>query len=439
MSIYKDCDIRGIYGKEFDDDTAYQIGRAAGSMPGIKTLAVGGDVRVSTPVLKQRLIEGITESGVDVIDIGMVPTPAFYFALKHMDIDGGITVTASHNPAEYNGFKLMFGDMPVTTGTIKEIERRIQEKDFSEGGGRVSTKDIISPYVNSMINTFTGGRLKVVIDCGNGAMSEIAPFVFRKLGYNVVPLYCAFDGKFPNREPNPAVYENLRSLTDKVRETGADFGAAFDGDGDRVVFVDDRGDVAGSEESFVVFINEYLKSSPSPVVYDIKSSSIVKDAILCHGGQPLMERSGHAFIKKRFRENDAALAGEISGHFFFRELGYDDGLYAALKMAEIIDQSNEMFSDSIGKIPKGIITPDLRFRCSYSQQDEVLKRIEALGRKDQVLKLDGIRVEFSDGWLLVRKSVTEEAVTMRIEADDQSALDRIRRLVSQTIPELTCS
>jgi len=439
MSIYKDCDIRGIYGEEFDDDTAYWIGRAAGSMPGIKTLAVGGDVRVSTPALKQRLIEGITESGVDVIDIGMVPTPAFYFALHHMDADGGITVTASHNPAKYNGFKLMFGDMPVTTGTIKEIERRVEKKDFPQGCGRVSKRDIMTPYVSSMIETFAGGGLKVVIDCGNGAMSEVAPSVFKKLGYDAVPLYCSFDGRFPNREPNPAVYENLRGVSAKVRETGADFGAAFDGDGDRVVFVDNKGDVVCSEESFVVFINEYLKESPSPVVYDIKSSSIVKDAVLRHGGKPLMERSGHAFIKKRFRENDAALAGEISGHYFFGELGYDDGLYAALKMAEIIGRSTDMFSGLIGQIPKGIITPDLRFHCAYGQQDEVLKKIETLGQKEQVLKIDGIRVGFPDGWLLVRKSVTEEAVTMRIEAENQKALDRIRTLVSQTVPELNCS
>lgn len=439
MSIYKDCDIRGIYGKEFDDNTAYQIGRAAGSMSGIKLLAVGGDVRVSTPMLKKRLIEGITESGVDVIDIGMVPTPAFYFALKHMAVDGGITVTASHNPAEYNGFKLMFGDRPITAETIWEIERRIKEKDFSEGEGRATVRDVMKLYADSLIDTFPGGRLRVVIDCGNGAMSEIAPFVFKKLGYDVVSLYCTFDGRFPNREPNPAVYDNLRGISEKVRETGADFGAAFDGDGDRVVFVDDKGNVASSEESFVVFINEYLKACPSPVVYDIKSSSIVRDAILRNGGKPLMERSGHAFIKKRFRENNAALAGEISGHFFFGELGYDDGLYAALKMAEIISQSKAGFSELIGTIPKGIITPDLRFHCAYSQQDALLRKVELLGRDNQVLKLDGVRVDFADGWLLVRKSVTEEAVTMRIEAKNRNALDRILRLVTERIPELRCS
>ena len=436
MSIYKDCDIRGIYQKEFDERDAYQIGRAIGTEYCGKTLAVGGDVRVSTPILKQSITDGMRYSGANIIDLGMVPTPVFYYALKHLPVDGGVQVTASHNPPEYNGFKLMFGDMPVTPERISEIEQRVESGDFSEARGTLSSYDITSEYKKWITSAFEKGTKKVVLDCCNGATSVLAPEIFKALGYDVVPLYCTFDGRFPNRDPNPAVYKNLKDLCQKVIETGADFGAGFDGDGDRVVFVDDHGEVVQSERSLVLFIQEYLKDKPSSVVYDLKSSSVVRDAILAKGGEPRMERSGHAFIKRNFLEHHSALAGEISGHFFFGELGYDDGIYAALKMGEILTEKGVALSALLAQIPKTLITPDIRVFCPYQHRDEWLNRVRELGKKYELSEIDGVRVQFPNGWLLVRKSVTEEGITMRIEAADENAMVEIKALLSEVLPEV---
>lgn len=442
MSIYKECDIRGVYPEELDEAKAYDIGRAIGTMMHGKTLSVGGDVRLSTPSLKKSLINGLRDSGTNIIDIGTVPTPVFYYSLKQLDVDGGVTVTASHNPARYNGFKLMFGDMPVTPDTIKTIKTIINDRNFSSGKGSYICTNVEQSYTDYITGMCSPGKLKVVLDCCNGTSSRLAPLVFSRLGYDVVPLYCTFDGSFPNRDPNPAIYSNLRDLSKKVPETGADFGAAFDGDGDRVVFVDDEGHVLNSESSFVIFVRHYLGSDagthpagPESVVYDIKSSSIVKDAVLELGGRPIPERSGHAFIKKTFLENRSVLAGEISGHFFFRELGFDDGLYAALKMAEIISRSSKKLSQIFRDIPKTVITPDIRVHCKYEDQDKWLDKVKKAAEGYDVSFLDGIRINFDYGWILIRKSVTEEGITIRIEAKDDSHMSLIKAWLADVLPE----
>jgi phosphomannomutase/phosphoglucomutase len=436
MSIYKDCDIRGIYSVEFDENDAYKIGRAVGTMMTGKTLVVGGDVRLSTPILKERLIAGLRESGANIKDIGTIPTPVFYFSLKKLDADGGVMVTASHNPAKYNGFKLMLGNTPITVEVIKSIENCVKSGKFSTGSGSFENIDITTDYITAMSGFFEPCKLKVVLDCCNGAAGDLAPRLFELMGYDLVKLYCEFDGRFPNRDPNPAVYENLTDLKKKVLETGADLGAAFDGDGDRVVFVDDRGRVINSERSFVVFIREYLKEAPSSIVYDIKSSSVVKDTVLELGGEPILERSGHAFIKRTFLEHKSALAGEISGHFFFRELGYDDGIYAALRMAQIVAKSGEKLSDIIDRIPSTLITPDIRVFCHYDKRDGWLKRVQEAGKQFEISVIDGVRVDFPYGWLLVRKSVTEECITLRIEANNEGNMQEIKSWILKVLPEI---
>lgn len=436
MSIYKDCDIRGIYGEEFDENEAYLIGRAVGTLHKGETLAIGGDVRISTPVLKEKLMNGLMESGANLVDLGMVPTPVFYYALKTLGVDGGIIVTASHNPPKYNGFKLMFGEHPVVPEDIAKIESLAKSRDFSQGAGTVVEKEVSGAYLSWIQTMCKKGGLKIVLDCCNGATSEIAPEAARSLGYDVVPLYCEFDGNFPNRDPNPAVYKNLADLQSKVIETGADFGAGFDGDGDRVVFVDDKGRILQSERSLAIFIGEYFKDGPSSVVYDLKSSSVVRDATLKMGGTPIMERSGHAFIKKTFLKNNSKIAGEISGHFFFGELGYDDGIYAMLKMAEIA--SKEKLSVIADSIPATLITPDIRVFCPYDQRDGWLDRVKKMAEDGDfsVSLLDGVRVDMPDGWLIVRKSVTEQGVTIRIEARDEACMASIKALLSDTLPEI---
>ncbi len=445
MSIYKECDIRGIYPKELNEKNAYEIGRAVGTMMSAKTLAVGGDVRLSTQMLKDNLIKGLRDSGTNVIDIGMVPTPVFYFSLKHLRVDGGITVTASHNPANYNGFKLMFGDSPVTPAVIKHIESIISTGSYSLGSGSMESTDVNGAYIDFTTKSHPGGTLKVVLDCCNGAAGNLAPLIFRVLGYNVIPLYCELDGAFPNRDPNPAVYKNLKDLKDKVIETGADFGAAFDGDGDRIVFVDDKGQVLNSESTLVILIKHYFSqlsdvafnsdnSITKSVVYDIKSSSIVKNSVSELGGKPIPERSGHAFIKRTFLENRSVLAGEISGHFFFSELGYDDGIYAALKMAEILGDGKKL-SDIHSSIPATVITPDIRVYCKYEERDMWLDSVREAGKGYDITLMDGIRVDFPYGWILIRKSVTEEGITIRIEAEDDDHMRMIKKWITEVLPE----
>lgn len=437
MSIYKECDIRGVYGSELDENTAYEIGRAVGSMMSGKTMAVCGDVRTSTPALKNSLIKGLYKSGVGIIDISIEPTPVFYFGIKHLKTDGGITVTASHNPARYNGFKLMLGDRPVTPDDIKEIENMVLEKRFINKKGTLKKADVEHGYIDYIKNlTQRYGNLKVVIDAGNGATSKLAPELFRDLGYEVVELFCGFDGTFPNREPNPAVFRNLKRLQEKVLEEHADLGIGFDGDGDRVVFVDGNGEISTSEESFVVFIRHYLKDNPSSVVYDIKSSSIVERETVKYGSTPLMERSGHAFIKRRFLENSSVLAGEISGHFFFKELGHDDGIYAALKMAEILGRNNASLAGCRASISKTLITPDIRIPATPEEQQALLDKIGQLALKYPVSRLDGVRIQFPEGWLLARKSVTEPCITLRLEADDEAGMLQIKKELYNYVPEI---
>ena len=438
MSIYKDCDIRGVYPSEIDAEAARRVGGALAALhPGAR-MRVGGDVRLSTPGLKAALIDGLVRGGAHVEDLGTIPTPALYFALARGGADGGATVTASHNPPQYNGIKFMFGSLPPTRADIDAVRAAAEAGDFPERPGSVERVDVLPAYLASLEGRFRAPRpLRIVVDAGNGAMSRVAPEAFRRCGYEVVELFCEEDGAFPNRDPNPADYAHLTAVCAKVRAAGADLGVAFDGDGDRAVFIDETGAAVVNERSLALFIREALKARPTPVVYDQKSSSAVKRTVLEMGGTPVPERSGHAFIKRRFLELGAAMAGEVSGHFFFGELGYDDGLFAALMMAEIVARSGATLSKLAGAIVLPPITPDLRARCPYAEQQAWLDRIEALAkdRPCKVSHLDGVRMEFEDGWVLARKSVTAEQITLRAEADDEARLRGLMRLIAEALPE----
>lgn len=478
MSIYKDCDIRGIFGKEFDETEGYKIGRAIGGIHKNAVLAVAGDVRCSTPVLKSEMIRGLRETGVQVMDLGLVATPMFYFALDHLKVQGGIMVTASHNPPQYNGFKFMFGENPITAEEIREIERLVrmedkpaalEEKEDLTGcagendlpgqmgacpgmPGKVEEKDIRETYGDFIRGCFAPGKksLKLVMDCCDGTTSRFYPEIAESLGYEVVRLYCGTDGNFPNRNPNPALYTCLEDLAEKVRETHADLGAGYDGDGDRVVFVDDQGRIIPSEKSFVVFIRDYLERhhagerfkdqqgrelTPS-FVYDQKSMGIVKQTIEAGRGTALIEKSGYGFIKKKFLEHRSMMGGEISGHFFFGEIGRDDGLFATLKMCEILEQGGKTFAQWIDEIPPSYVSPELRIFCAYENQNVLLRKAEDLARQYKWEKLDGVRIEFPCGWFLIRKSVTEEAMTIRMEADSLENLDWMKEEIRRAIPEV---
>lgn len=437
MSIYKDCDIRGIYEKEITAEDSYKIGRGLATMHAGK-FPVGGDVRVSTPELKAALIRGLMESGADVIDMGTIPTPALYFTMKDLGINAGATVTASHNPPEYNGIKFMLGDMPVVRATIDELHAIVENGAFAVKEGSFEDYEAAKAYADHLAERFAGAkRLRVLVDAGNGAMSTIAPDVFRRAGYDVVELNCAEDGTFPNRDPNPSDYRNLGSVCEKVREANVDYAVSFDGDGDRAVFIDHTGTPVQNEKSLVLFIRELLKDNPTPVVFDQKASSVVRNAILKAGGTPLPEKSGHAFIKKRFLENNAALGGEVSGHFFFGELGYDDGLFAALLMGEIIAKSDRSLKAMTDEIVCPPITPDLRVATPYAMQDECLERFESIAKANgavSISKLDGVRADFANGWVLIRKSVTAEQITVRAEAKTEAELKEMLKVAAGAFP-----
>ena len=438
MSIYKDCDIRGICDSEINDRNIYHIGRALATLaPG--RILVGGDVRLSTPRLKDAFMRGLADSGAEIVDLGTIPTPALYFALKRCpSAAAGATITASHNPPEYNGVKFMIGDAPVTRETIDRLHDIVDSGKYACGSGRMDSWNVTADYIGFLSERFRAPRpLHVLVDAGCGAMGPVAPEVFRRAGYRVTELSCAPDGSFPDRSPNPADYSCLGKTSEAVRACGADFGVAFDGDGDRAVFLDENGAPVQNEKSLVLFIRKLLADNPSPVVYDQKSSSIVRDAIGEMGGTPLPEKSGHAFIKRRFLENGAALAGEVSGHFFFGELGYDDGLFAALAMAELLAKSDKTLGQLAREIVCPPITPDIRVHCPYGEQQRWLDSVEAMARAAgaQLSFLDGVRADYPDGWFLMRKSVTAEQITLRAEARTEARLRELLDQVASALPE----
>lgn len=436
--IYKDCDIRGIYGEELALDEVRLIGRAIGTMLEGRSIVVCGDVRISTPDIKRELMSGLTETGAEVIDIGTVPTPVAYYAKSRecLDTYALAIVTASHNPAKYNGIKLMFGDFPPVPQKIREIAELVDSQKFVFSAGSVRTMDVMPSYVAKM-KSLSGKPdvpLKVVLDIGNGTTAGVAGKIFEELGYQVSELYGEPDGNFPNRNPNPADFKNIADLCRKVVEEKADFGVAFDGDGDRAVFVDDNGCPLINEKALIMLTE--LKSEkagkPFSVVYDQKCSRIVPNEIKKMGGEPILERSGHAFIKKRFLENRSILGGEISGHFFFRELGHDDGIYAGLCIGEYISRTGKKLSGLADAIPTPHISSDLRYPVAYGDMDGILEKIRLDHKNCPVSTYDGVRVELPDSWFLVRKSVTAQEMTLRIEADSDEKLEEIRRkIVSQ--------
>ncbi len=455
MSIYKACDIRGVYGEELTEEVALKIGKAIGKKLidryGLAvTGVVGGDVRPSTGTLKPALIEGLVTAGCRVIDLGTVPTPAFYFAGKYLRATGGVMVTASHNPPEFNGFKLVLGEMPVTPEDVGEIRNlvegeklKVESERIKKGG--VRRTEIIEDYVNFIKEAgkdFVPEKpLKVVIDAGNGCMSRIAPRVFRDFGHEVKELYCREDGTFPNRHPNPALEESLRDLSKKVREEKADLGMGFDGDGDRVVFVDEEGKAMDSDKAIIIFVRDILSRQgasnlPRPkVVYDIKCSRIVPESIEKYGGIPLPQRSGHAFLKRGLLREKAVFGGELSGHFFFGKLGGDDSLYASLYLTKIIAAGGKTLGELTAEIPAYFTTPDIRIPYK-GEGEKVLRKIKESLSSYEVDTLDGVRVQFPRGWGLARISVTEPLLTFRFEARSAEELKEVMDLFLSPVPDI---
>jgi len=441
MSIYKACDIRGEFGKELTVAHAAALGHALVRHTRAREVLVAGDARLSTPALKTALSDALVASGARVLDLGAAPTPLFYFARRTLGAPVGVMVTASHNPAPDNGFKIVLGELPITLDELDALRVLMQGDARADAPtrGSVAAVDVTAAYCEFIARQFpTRGALEVVIDAGNGMYGVIAPRVLRALGYAVDELFTEIDGRFPNRPPNPAVAANLAALSARVRARGAALGIAYDGDGDRAAFVDERGEPLDNDRAIVLFARAALTQTPSAtIVYDQKCSELVRQEILRGGGTPQIEKSGHTFIKSAFLKTRAAYAGELSGHHFFAGLGGDDGLFASLRLAEIVQASGQTLGQLADALPRYPITPDLRVRVAPGEGDVIIAAVRANVRgATEIVELDGVRAQFADGWGMVRASVTEPALTLRFEGHTPAALERIKREFMRAAPQL---
>ncbi len=447
MSIFKACDIRGRYGEELCDEHACRLGLALAEYCGTTDVVIGGDGRTSTPALLAHLASALTVTGCRVVNLGIVPTPALYFARRQLGISVGVMVTASHNPAADNGFKLSLGALPVTPDDIvalahimnsvpaDRVQSVLRAHAPPAGQRRVDILPDYTDYARSQSKPLNG--MRVIVDCANGAASRVARHVWEQTGARVSYLFDDVDGTFPNHAPDPSNSANLSALCKQVVSQNADLGIAYDGDGDRVVFVDHLGRPLSGDRAIVLFACEALRAGPAPVVYDQKCSLIVPEAIRSAGGEPIIERSGHTFIKTAFLKNSAPYAGEISGHHFFRKLQGDDGVIASLYMAGLLQDSGSTLAELADAIEVYPITPDIRLKMDSSTANRVLDNLERrLAGEARFVKLDGLRAEFADGWGIARLSVTEPAMTFRFEGRDKAALVRVIQRFEHAAPDL---
>jgi phosphomannomutase / phosphoglucomutase len=439
--IFRQYDIRGIVGRDLDERVAENIGRSfatllrrsRGGELGLR-VALGRDNRLTSDALAEAVSRGITATGVDVIDVGTVPTPVQSFAAAYLETDGGLQVTGSHNPAEYNGFKMTIGGGSLYGEKIQELLRIIREEDYEEGRGTTSVEEIIPTYIRVLAEKFSvGKRLKVVVDCGNGSGSLVAVDLLRAISdqLEIIPLFCDSDGTFPNHHPDPVVDENLADLIAAVRNNRADLGVAFDGDADRIGAVDDQGSIVRGDILLLLFALDLIdRVGPDhPIVFDVKCSQVLPEELERAGGKPIMSQTGHSLIKKRMKEEGSLLSGELSGHIMFGEdyYGFDDALYGAALLISIISKLGRPLSERLAELPRFVSTSELRYPSPEEEKFRVVgAAVKYFSREHEVIDVDGARVLFGDGWGLIRASNTEPALVARYEARSADRLKEIR-------------
>lgn len=435
--IFRAYDIRGVVGETLTTDAVYRIGRAYATLAaaqGQRRVAVGGDGRDTTPQLCDALGRGLTDSGADVVDIGTVPTPLLYYATHTLETGAGIMVTGSHNPPEYNGLKMVLGGRALTEQAIQGLRQRIERGDFASGEGALASEvGIIDSYIDRVAGDVTlARRLRVAADCGNGVAGLVAPRLLAQLGCDVIPLYATVDGSFPNHHPDPAEPANLSDLIEVVRREKADVGIAFDGDGDRLGVVTDGGEIVWPDRAMMLFARDIASRRPGArIVFDVKCSRHLPDLVRASGGEPIMCRTGHSHIKAAIRETGAAFGGEFSGHLCFAErwFGFDDALYSAARLLEILAAEPRTAQQVFAGFPEAITTPEIKIPTTEQAKFAILDRLAE--RADfgdgEVTRIDGIRVDYADGWGLVRPSNTSPMLTLRFEADSPAALAGVRR------------
>jgi len=436
-NIFREYDIRGKVPEELNRETAYRLGQCFGAYyhrSGAKRISLGRDCRLSSPELRLGVMEGMKDAGIHVQDVGMVPTPVLYFSLHHSQVDGGIQITGSHNPPEYNGFKICLGRTTIYGEEIQKLRRIEESGSFPKGRGSVENREIVQPYIEEILKRVRCGQIprKVVLDAGNGMAGLAAPEIYKRMGIKVEALFCEPDGRFPNHHPDPTLPENLKSLMQKVKDTSADLGIAFDGDADRIGVVDRRGRILWGDQLMIIFSRDLLTRHPgAKIIGEVKCSQVLYEDIRKNGGVPIMWKAGHSLIKSKMKEEGALLAGEMSGHLFFAEryFGYDDAIYAGARLLEILTNKNKDLEEFLAGVPPLVSTPEIRMDCPDDLKFRVVAELAAEFKKEyQVIDVDGARVVFHGGWGLIRASNTQPVLVLRFEAEDQETLQEIQKI-----------
>lgn len=444
-AIFRAYDIRGTTPKQLDEDSIYSIGRALGTFlqqRSLTSILVARDGRISSPIFSMALCQGLLEAGINVIDIGLCTSPLLYFATTITENNTGVIITGSHNPKDDNGLKIVVQGKSLTQEELLELHQLIITNELSKGKGTLTQESFYEDYIKAICNRVNLDRkLKLVIDCGNGAAGIIAKDVFESLGATVIVLYEEVDGRFPNHQPDPSVPQNLIDLQKAVVENNADLGLAFDGDADRVGAVDELGESIFSDRLLMLLSEHLLKESPgSSIVYDIKCSKQLPELIGSKGGKPILSPTGHSLVKAKMKDMKAALAGEMSGHIFYqnRWFGFDDGVYTGARLAEILSKTSRSFSGLMKQYPKMLSTPEIKIAISATQKFVIIKQLEkslSSLKGAKLTTIDGVRIEFADGWALVRASNTTEHLTLRFEAENETRLMSLMTLLRSSIQQ----
>ena len=439
--IFREYDIRGLVDVDLTQDSTELIGKSIGTYiyrNGGKTLTVGYDMRASSIPFRDSLIRGINSTGCDVIDIGMVPTPVAYFSLHHLKPDGGVMITGSHNPSEFNGFKISNGLHSLYGESIQELRRLIDSDDFELGSGKLSKENVLADYIQCIFDRVKVSRsVKVVVDGGNGCFGIVGPQLLKRIGANIVELYCEPDGNFPNHHPDPTVEKNMLDLSKKVKEERAELGIGFDGDADRIGIVDEKGKILWGDQLLMIFARDILKHNPgATIVGEVKCSQNLFKDIEGHGGTAVMSAAGHSLIKKKMQETNSLLAGEMSGHICFADdyYGFDDAIYAACRILQIVASSKIKVSEMLLDVPKTEATPEIRVDCPDDRKFEIVRELTESFRKNyDVIDIDGVRINFGEGWALIRASNTQPVIVFRFEANNAGRLAEIISIVRKAV------
>jgi len=440
--IFREYDIRGVVDKDFDQEFAYHLGKAFARLiidRGGKIISTGRDCRLSSPKLSQALIEGIKDSGLEVINLGITTTPMLYFSLFHLDTDGGIQISGSHNPPDQNGFKICVGKETIWGEKIQKLREIIEKQDYPTGAGTVRDYDLHTPYIDYIANDIKLARpLKVVVDAGNGTAGPVAPRLLKKLGCEVIELYCEMDGNFPNHHPDPTIPENVKDLRETVIKEKAEVGFGYDGDADRIGVIDDRGEIIWGDVLMILLSRALLQEVPgATIIGEVKCSHRMFNDIKAKGGEPIMWKAGHSLIKAKMKETGALLGGEMSGHIFYKHrwFGFDDAIYTSARILEILSRTNQPLSQLLADVPPAYNTPEIRIPSSDEKKFEIVEKIKKHFQEQgqKVIDVDGMRLVFNDGWALVRASNTQPMLVMRFEADTPERLKQIQEMVEKVV------